>query len=241
MSDVQEPVLGSTASAEEGASTEEDISEKRKEKMRAYHREWRKKNPEKSRASQERYRQNRHDRRLATYKKYRGTENGKLKHRKQAVSWYQRNIGKMRIAAREKYHKDKAKGQRLSREFYHRHRARIRPKVKLKLQEQRMEIYNAYGGPICKCCGKDDLRFLTVDHINNDGGKHRREIGRGHYKFYIWLRDRGFPPGFQILCMECNWAKARIGSCPHSELKTPIDIFLKTSYIAAFPESRIKL
>jgi hypothetical protein len=82
------------------------------------------------------------------------------------------------------------------------------------------ECYNAYGGYNCACCGETEPAFLTIDHVNNDGAKHRREVvglGRGGgKKIYAWLIANNFPPGFQILCMNCNWGKARNnGVCPH--------------------------
>lgn len=82
------------------------------------------------------------------------------------------------------------------------------------------KCYNAYGGYKCACCGETEPAFLTIDHINNDGAAHRREVvglGRGGgKKIYSWLIANNFPSGFQILCMNCNWGKARNnGVCPH--------------------------
>ena len=62
--------------------------------------------------------------------------------------------------------------------------------------------------------------FLTLDHINNDGAEHRREIhGRqtaAGYQTYRWLMRNGFPPGFQVLCANCNHGKRMNGgTCPH--------------------------
>ena|ERR1035441_500387 len=76
------------------------------------------------------------------------------------------------------------------------------------------EVFDAYGNK-CKCCGEKELEFLSVDHINGDGSKHRKEIGAGS-KIYLWLKNHGFPQGeFRLLCMNCNWAKGVFGYCPH--------------------------
>lgn len=76
------------------------------------------------------------------------------------------------------------------------------------------EVFAAYGGYICACCGEAMPQFLSIDHINNDGAEHRRHEDRRH--FYRRLRQKGFPPGFQVLCMNCNFGKARNGGvCPH--------------------------
>lgn len=78
----------------------------------------------------------------------------------------------------------------------------------------RKEVINAYGG-FCKCCGENELVFLDIDHINNDGAKHRKETGYIGLAFYLWLRRENFPKDFQILCKNCNWAKFVLGGCPH--------------------------
>lgn len=84
----------------------------------------------------------------------------------------------------------------------------------------RDEVFQAYGGFRCVCCGEDEPIFLTIDHINNDGNEHRKElatkIGKGGTAFFDWLRRNKFPPGFQVLCRNCNWGKhANGGVCPH--------------------------
>lgn len=84
----------------------------------------------------------------------------------------------------------------------------------------RDEVFSAYGGYRCACCGEEEKKFLTIDHVNNDGAKHRKElgtlIGRGGTAFQSWLRKNEFPPGFQVLCYNCNCGKARNGGiCPH--------------------------
>lgn len=87
--------------------------------------------------------------------------------------------------------------------------------------DQRREVFNAYGGMKCACCGETTEMFLTIDHINNDGASHRRAIsnspdnGKGA-NIYGWLKKNNYPPGFQVLCMNCNHGKARNGGiCPH--------------------------
>lgn len=84
------------------------------------------------------------------------------------------------------------------------------------------EVFDAYGGT-CVCCGETELLFLVLDHINDDGGEHRKSImqekgwsGRsgGGATTWRWLRDRNYPEGLvQILCANCNMAKAY--GCPH--------------------------
>lgn len=76
------------------------------------------------------------------------------------------------------------------------------------------ECFAAYGGSFCKCCGDAHFEFLSIDHIDGGGRQHRKEIGA--VVIYQWLKKNNFPPGFQVLCMNCNCGKERNGGmCPH--------------------------
>jgi len=78
------------------------------------------------------------------------------------------------------------------------------------------DVFEAYGGARCACCGETLLEGLTLDHINGDGAKKRRETGSG-YDLYRWLKNHGYPPGFQVLCGTCNSAKGTKDHCPHRD------------------------
>jgi len=60
----------------------------------------------------------------------------------------------------------------------------------------------------CKYCGNSDIRVLSIDHIDGNGCKHRREynIGSGS-PFYKWLIKNNYPEGYQVLCMNCQFIK----------------------------------
>lgn len=91
-------------------------------------------------------------------------------------------------------------------------------------QESKITVFNAYGGPVCNCCGEAELLMLSLDHINNDGAKHRREINcykRSGDRTYRWLIKNNFPTGYQVLCHNCNFAKHLNGGiCPHKTKQT---------------------
>jgi hypothetical protein len=72
-------------------------------------------------------------------------------------------------------------------------------------------------GSKCMCCNETEPLFLTVDHINNDGAKHRRKIGKSGQAIYAWLIKYGIDKSrFQLLCFNCNSGRARNnGICPH--------------------------
>jgi hypothetical protein len=100
--------------------------------------------------------------------------------------------------------------------------------MKANARALRIEVIQEYGG-VCKCCGYDEILFLTIDHVEHGRGNPKKQIGNG-WNFYSWLKKNGFPKkGLQVLCMNCNAAKMWYGgACPHQLLKTPIDVFLKS-------------
>jgi hypothetical protein len=80
----------------------------------------------------------------------------------------------------------------------------------------RTEALAAYGGR-CACCCESTTEFLGIDHVNNDGEKHRRELKGYGRAIYQWLKREGYPQDgrFQVLCHNCNIAKGLYGGCPH--------------------------
>lgn len=96
-------------------------------------------------------------------------------------------------------------------------RERSRLSAKIQGQNVRKKVFLYYGNK-CICCGETCYEFLSIDHINNDGALHRKEIGIGR-NIYYWLIKNGFPKNYQILCFNCNLAKAHWGLCPHQKLK----------------------
>lgn len=79
------------------------------------------------------------------------------------------------------------------------------------------QVLEHYGKQ-CACCGEKEYKFLTIDHINNDGAKHRKPSGgrMKSDKLYRWLVLNNYPKDFQILCWNCNCGKYRNkGICPH--------------------------
>lgn len=83
-------------------------------------------------------------------------------------------------------------------------------------QRVKRSVLQQYGGAFCACCGECELEFLTMDHMDNGGAEHRRSEGWKAYHIYRWLTEHNFPSGFQVLCMNCNWAKRHGRPCPHT-------------------------
>ena len=97
-----------------------------------------------------------------------------------------------------------------------------RLKSKEKYQRLKCDVLSAYGGPTCICCGETHIEFLCVDHINGGGNRHRKALGVSGTRFYELLRKQGYPPGYRILCTNCNSSLGWFGYCPHGTLpETP--------------------
>ena len=108
--------------------------------------------------------------------------------------------------------------------YYQANKGILRPKENASNRQKRARVkeavFGAYGGYVCACCGVGEKAFLTLDHIENDGAQNRRKIaGKRHaagYTTYDWIVKNGFPSGFQVLCMNCNFGKRmNKGVCPH--------------------------
>jgi len=82
----------------------------------------------------------------------------------------------------------------------------------------KIEVLNFYskGTMKCSCCGENIIEFLSIDHIEGEGNKHRKNISTN---IYYWLKKMKFPPGFQVHCFNCNLAKGFFGVCPHKKQK----------------------
>lgn len=90
----------------------------------------------------------------------------------------------------------------------------IRATVRRSKRSLRLEILSVYGHK-CVCCGEQREPFLTIEHLNKDGGKHRRSVNGEVYRD---IKKRGFPKdSYTILCWNCN-CSTRFGKiCPHKQ------------------------
>jgi len=83
----------------------------------------------------------------------------------------------------------------------------------------RVSALKAYSGkqPSCRCCKESHIEFLTIDHTDGNGSLQKAKDGirGGGVHLYRWLRDNGYPKGFQVLCMNCNVSLGWWGYCPH--------------------------
>lgn len=113
-----------------------------------------------------------------------------------------------------------AKCHQKDAEYRASHKEHIRDYRKQYHAKVRTQLLAVYGY-VCVCCGEVNPMFLTVDHINNDGARHRTEVNNGksggaslsYLRKILALADKS---QFQTLCYNCNCGKARNGGiCPH--------------------------
>lgn len=95
----------------------------------------------------------------------------------------------------------------------------------------RIRVFRHYGGLKCACCGEDKFSFLSLDHISGDGGTERAKLFGNRYQgghhIYRALRLQGYPPGYQVLCMNCQVGRRdNQGVCPHQSQRMDGDELL---------------
>ena len=104
-------------------------------------------------------------------------------------------------------------------DYYYRNKQAHKERTRKWWENYKFKVWNHYSNYDikCNCCGEREIEFLSLDHINNDGKKHREIV----HNLYVWIIHKNYPPGFQILCMNCNWAKGKDKDhiCPHQRIK----------------------
>lgn len=109
------------------------------------------------------------------------------------------------------------------REKHQRYYKLNKEKIKLRSKKykdgQKYKLLYHYSNGTLRCvnCGEDDYQALTIDHINNDGAVHKKQIGAGN--LYTWLFKNNYPRGFQVLCMNCNCIKEWFGDMEYRKNK----------------------
>ena len=96
-----------------------------------------------------------------------------------------------------------------NRERYNASKYRYRDRVKIEV----LKHYAKDGILECAFCGFKNVDALCLDHINNDGSKHRKMLrisgtnGIPGYRTYEAMKMSNFPSGMQVLCANCNLIK----------------------------------
>jgi hypothetical protein len=81
-------------------------------------------------------------------------------------------------------------------------------------RKERLKVLTHYsnGTPKCSCCSEAILQFLTVDHVIPVS---KSGVPRYSGRIKTHLIKNKFPPGFQVLCYNCNLGKRADLICPH--------------------------
>lgn len=103
----------------------------------------------------------------------------------------------------------RVKGQKA---YYWSHKQKCREGTQRCNDAMRLEVLQHYSGltPECALCGEDDMLVLNLDHIDGGGEQHRQRIGKMGLPFYRWIRQEGYPFGYQVLCANCNTRKWKL-------------------------------
>ena len=164
------------------------------------------------------------------YRKHREQERAEWK------QWYEKNKEHVSAKNKERYAADPEAGRNRIKQwrkdnpdkvreqkqrnwpgYYERHKEQVHMRKIDWTRQLKEEVIQEYGGK-CACCGEDTYEFLTIDHIHGGGAEHKRQMkaaGIGQ-NLYRWLKKNGYPKeDFQLLCMNCNFAKGKYGTCPH--------------------------
>lgn len=102
------------------------------------------------------------------------------------------------------------------RRYYRKHKEKFIDYQRDYRRKIRLEAIDLYGGE-CVCCGEARYQFLAFDHINGGGSKDWRRKKRGAGWLNNLIKNR--PEGIQLLCHNCNSAKAFYGRCPHGKVE----------------------
>lgn len=102
------------------------------------------------------------------------------------------------------------------RKYREEHREQTKQRLHDYRKDIRKQVFEFYGSK-CSCCGEVHDEFLTLDHINGGGLKHRKAINKTSSDFYKWVIDNDFPDFLRILCYNCNCSLGHLGYCPHNK------------------------
>lgn len=89
-------------------------------------------------------------------------------------------------------------------------RAKANENSRRSMRKARDLVIDTYGGK-CSCCGESRRNFLSLEHINGGGTKHRRAVRKQLWPSII---REGFPKDkYSILCFNCNCSRGFYGYC----------------------------
>ena len=138
----------------------------------------------------------------------------KKRRMKPEVKEYQKNY----LKKWKETNKDKIRGYQIK--SFNKHRVKNYANSRQWAKNLWNEYLDHYG-KLCACCGEQEIRFLTIEHLNGDGHLHRKQIKcRSKAMQILDIKRRGWPSEYTVLCFNCNCAKDKNGDiCPHEDAR----------------------
>ncbi len=136
------------------------------------------------------------------------------------MEYYYANREKIKAKREIWRSKNKEKIETQRKKYLSNPKNRLRNKINAKSWRDNLKkiVYNHYGNS-CACCGESNSIFLSIDHKNNDGSTHRKQVKpfqKASGCMYLWIINHNFPTDLQLLCYNCNRGKHyNKGICPH--------------------------
>jgi len=143
-------------------------------------------------------------------------QNNRDKYNQSQREWQQNNKDKCNQSQRKWQQNNRDKCNQSNKKWQQDNRDKYNQSQRESNQQLRDDVIDAYGGK-CACCGEERKEYLSIDHKNGNGKKHRKEIGVTGLQFYRWLRQNNYPDGFQVLCFNCNCGKGTYSVSPHNK------------------------
>ena len=149
---------------------------------------------------------------------YKDKEKAKAYAREWKRKWREKNpeLSKSRQKERSKRFREKQIGY--GKRYYYKYREQIIERTiknnRARYRDRRLNCIEHYGNK-CGCCGETRIEFLSIDHINGNGLKHRKELAIKNMNIFEYLTKNNYPEGFRVLCHNCNQSFGHYGYCPH--------------------------
>jgi hypothetical protein len=99
-----------------------------------------------------------------------------------------------------------------SKQWYDENRQHVLDQKSAYVAKVKLETLTHYGKRRkLQCCGRGcaviDIEMLTLDHVDDNGAKHRSSGFPTGSRGFVQLKKAGFPEGYQTLCWNHQWKK----------------------------------
>lgn len=127
-----------------------------------------------------------------------------------ARKWLTAHLDKVKEYRQTYYKKNKERILNHSKIYQKEHPEISRRATAARYLRLKNEVLTHYGNGKLACvrCGFNNMGALSIDHL--DGGGHQFRVENkltSTYDFYGWLKKKGYPKGYQTLCMNCQFIK----------------------------------